>query len=91
MLPTWTMRPTELKSVRTSSASSSLAFPPKHIALAVSPTRQGVLGITRTSLVSSPAASCASTALLTHDTVIMAAKRWYHDGITTFFQSWLAE
>ena len=57
---TCTMRPTELKSVRTSSASSSFACPPRHIALAVSPTRQGVLGITRTSLVFSPAASCTS-------------------------------
>lgn len=58
-LLTWTMRPTELNSMRTSSASSSLALPPRHIALAVSPTRQGVLGITRTSFASSPAASCA--------------------------------
>ena len=71
MSPTWTMRPTELKSVRTSSASSSLALPPRHMALAVSPTRQGVLGITRTSLVSSPAASC------THSTPINQMARKY--------------
>jgi hypothetical protein len=32
-------------------------FPPKHIAAAVSPTRQGVLGMTLTILASAPAAS----------------------------------
>lgn len=41
----------------TSSASASVACPPKHMAAAVSPTRQGVLGMTRTMRLSSPAAS----------------------------------
>lgn len=51
------MVPTDLNRVRTVSPSSSVAVPPKHMALAVSPTRQGVLGITLTSLMLSPASS----------------------------------
>ncbi len=73
--PTWTMRPTALKSVRTVSASSSLAWPPKHMALAVSPTRQGVLGITRTMRTSSPAASCVTS--LTHQMTIFRAEKMF--------------
>ena len=56
--PTWKILPTAAKSFLTTSASSSLALPPRHMAAAVSPTRQGVLGITRTRRLSSPAASC---------------------------------
>ena len=55
---TCTIRPTALKSLRTASASSSFARPPRHIALAVSPTKQGVFGMTRTTRLSLPAASC---------------------------------
>ena len=54
---TCTMRPTALNSLRTTSASSSVARPPRHMALAVSPTKQGVFGITRTTRLSAPAAS----------------------------------
>jgi len=52
------MVPTASKSVRTASPSSSLAWPPRHMALALAPTRHGVLGITRIRCAFSPAASC---------------------------------
>ena len=55
---TWKILPTALNRVLTTSASSSVAFPPKHMAEAVSPTRQGVLGMTLIRCLSAPAASC---------------------------------
>ena len=55
---TWNILPTALNRVLTTSASSSVALPPRHMAEAVSPTRQGVLGITLIRCLSAPAASC---------------------------------
>ena len=52
------MVPTALKSVLTTSASSSVAVLPRHMAEAVSPTKQGVLGMTRMSFALLPVASC---------------------------------
>lgn len=54
---TWMHCPTVLNNFLTISASLSVALGPRHMALAVSPTRQGVLGMTRTKR-TSPAASC---------------------------------
>ena len=51
------MTPTAENRVRTTSASPSSAAPPRHMADAVSPTRQGVLGMTRTRRTPSPAAA----------------------------------
>lgn len=55
---TWNILPTALNRVLTTSASSSVALPPKHMADAVSPTRQGVLGMTLIRCLSAPADSC---------------------------------
>ena len=81
--PTWNILPTALNRVLTTSASSSVALPPRHMAEAVSPTRQGVLGMTLIRCLSAPAASCKRQTYNDEADLGILEARMVHNSIST--------